>query len=137
MNCLRLEDDLPTGNDLLKILATDDLQEQVLSACMTCVTRALRNGRTLTAQFYKCRLNSEPIDDAQSDLWTQEALTAEILIIRAQQQGLIRNDSPANTLAAMANHLTNSMIITWCIRGESFDLFQESRKALLVLFNIA
>ena len=136
MDCLRMKDDHPTGSDLLHILAADDLLEQVLTACTMCAARAVRNGCTLTTQYYKCRLNAEILDDARNQLYAQEAMTAKLLIARAQQQGLIRNQSPADKLASAALGLTNSKIIIWCISDGSFDLMQAAREALLVLFNI-
>ena len=63
-------------------------------------------------------------------------MTARLLIARAQQQGLIRNQSPADQLASAALCLTNGKIIIWCITDGSFDLMQKAREALLVLFNI-
>lgn len=137
MDCLRLKDDHPTGTDLLHILAADDLLEQVLAACTMCAARAVRNGCTLTTQYYKCRLNAEALDDAHNALYAQEAMTAQLLIARAQQQGLIRNQSPAEKLTHAAIGLTNSTIINWCVVGGAFDLMQTARDMLLVLFNIA
>lgn len=136
MDCLRLRDDHPTGGDLYRILASDDLLEQVLAACTMCAARSERNGCTLVAQYYKRRLNAEPLDDAQRDLYEQEAMTARLLVARAQQNGLIRNQSPADRLAAAAIALTNATIISWCTSGGTFNLMQAARDALLVLFNL-
>ena len=137
MDCLRLTDDHPSGSDLLHILAADDLMEQVFTACTMCAARAVRNGCTLTTQYYKCRLNAEALDDAHRQLYAQETMTAQLLIARAQQQGLIRNDSPADKLTAAAAGLTNSAILNWCVCSGAFDLMQSARDMLRVLFNIA
>ena len=76
MDCLRKEDDRPSGSDLLHILAESDLLEQVFSACTMCASRAERNGCTLTTQYYKRRLSSEKPTDKENSLYQQEAMTA-------------------------------------------------------------
>jgi len=134
MDCLRKEDDRPTGSELLHILAEDDLLEQVISACTMCASRAERNGCTLTAQYYKRRLSAEQPTAEENSLYQQEALTAQLLIARAQQQGLILNPSPADHLAKAAIALTNSVIVTWCATDGSFSLKSSARKALNTLF---
>lgn len=136
MDCLRLKDDHPSDSDLYHILATDDLMEQVLTACTMCAARAQRNGCTLTTQYYKCRLNAETLDDTHRMLYRQEAMTAQTLIARAQQNGLIRNQSPVEKLTDAALGLTNHTIINWCVCGGTFELMHAAREALLVLFNL-
>lgn len=137
MSCLRMTDDHPTGSDLLSILAADNLHEQVIAACTMCAERAVRNGCTLTTQYYKCRLNAEALDEEHTRLYAQESSAAQMLIARAQQKGIIRNQSPADKLAAAAIGMTNSVIINWCICDGAFDLMQSAREMLHVLFSIA
>lgn len=136
MDCLRETDDRPTGSELFHILAEGDLFEQVISACSMCAARAERNGCTLTAQYYKRRLSAEKPTDEENSMYRQEAMTAQLLIARAQEQGLIRNQSPADKLASAAIALTNNAIIVWCIADGAFPLKDAVRDALFVLFNI-
>lgn len=136
MDCLRETDDRPSSSELFHILAETDLLEQVISACSMCAARAERNGCTLTAQYYKRRLSAEKPTDEENSTYQQEAMTAQLLIARAQQQGIIRNQSPADQLASAAISLTNHTIISWCIADGAFSLKDAVRSALCVLFNI-
>lgn len=136
MDCLRETDDRPTGSELFRILAQDDLLEQVISACSMCAARAERNGCTLTAQYYKRRLSAEKPTEEENSTYRQEAMTAELLIARAQEQGIIRNQNPADKLALAAIGLTNNTIISWCVADGAFSLKDAVRSTLLVLFNL-
>lgn len=136
MDCLRETDDRPTGSELFSILAEDNLLEQVISACSMCAARAERNGCTLTAQYYKRRLSAEKLTDEEIRIYHQEAMAATLLITRAQEQGIIHNQSPADKLAAAAIGLTNNTIISWCVSDGAFPLKDAVRSTLLVLFNL-
>ena len=136
MDCLRTHDLRPCRGELFALAAMHDLMERTLSACSMCAARAQRSGWALTAQYYKHRLNLESESDELHSLYAQERRTAAELISHAQEEGLILNQSSADELAMAANHLTSSVIVSWCVKKGGFDLMSTVCKNLLVLFNV-
>ncbi len=136
MDCLRDCDARMHTPDLLNIISAPDLLEQTIAACSMCAVRAERQGCTLTAQYYKRKVDAEDPGDAVRQRSAQERATARAFIERAQQAGVIRNNRPADQLACAALHLTSSIVVEWCAQSGSFDLLERTREFLLVLFNI-
>ena len=135
MDCLRDHDMRPLRGELLALAATHDLMKRTLGACSMCAVRAERSGWMLTAQYYKRRLSLEGESSELQTLYDQEYRTAKELIAYAQQEKLIFNNSDPGDLALAAMHLTNSVVINWCVCKGEFELMKAAHKSLLVLFN--
>lgn len=136
MNSLRAQDERPIGEDLLNLVRTPNLLEQMLAACMMRTIRAERHGCTLTAQYYKQVIGGEDGCDDLAASHAQEDEAACVLIERAQQAGLVESSIPARTFATAAIRLTRCVICDWCSSGGAFDLRAEARRMLLVLFGL-
>lgn len=136
MDCLRVHDMRPRRRELFALAATHDLLERTIGACSMCAVRASRSGWMLTAQYYKRRLSLETGSPETEALYQQEHETAEELISHAKESGSIPNRSGAHELAEAAIHLTNSVIVTWCVERGGFDLMTAVRDSLLVLFDV-
>ena len=134
MDFLRTNDAHPLQEELLGVIAAPDLLEQAVSACAMCATRAQRSGCTLTAQYYKRRLSSGDEEEAMRRVHLQEYETARILIRRAQEAGKIARLFTADELAKTAILLSSGVVVDWCATGGAYDLQQEVRRRLKMLF---
>lgn len=134
MDCLRNQDMRPLRGELLALAAMHDLLDRTLGACSMCAVRAERSGWMLTAQYYKRRLSLEDESPELTAMYEQERRTAQELIRHAQAEGLIVNASSPEGLALTAAHLTNSIVVNWCVQKGAFDLMKEVRRSLMVLF---
>jgi len=134
MHGLREQDDRPLRSELMDLVLTPNLLEQIIAVCMMRAARAERHGCTITAQYYRSVISNEmDCDDLEED-HRQEAETACSLIVRAQQAGLIDIGTPADALALAAIRLSRCVIIDWCASGGAFDLRAETRRMLMALF---
>ena len=133
---LRAQDDLPIRSELLNVMMTSNLFEQMIAVCMIRVSRAEHHGHTITAQYYKGIIGKETDRDDLEEEHKQEDEMIRVLIQRAQQEGVIRCDIPTEALATAASRLTRSVIIDWCASGGTIDMRSEVRRMLLTLFGI-
>lgn len=133
---LRAQDELPIRSELLNVMRTPNLLEQVIAVCMIRVSRAEHHGHTITAQYYKEVISKESNCDDLEEEHTQEDQMIGVLIRRAQQEGVIRSDIPTEALAAAAIRLTRGVIMDWCAAGGALDMRREVRRMLMTLFGV-
>ncbi|MBR5288387.1 MAG: TetR/AcrR family transcriptional regulator [Clostridia bacterium] len=136
MDGLRAQDDRPLRTELLELVMEPNLTEQLLAVCMMRTARAERHGCSITAQYYKSVIGREDGCDSLDEAHRQEDETVLALVLRAQQAGLISRDKDAQTLTTAAIRLTRCVIFDWCASGGSFDLRAETRRMLMLLFDI-
>lgn len=133
---LREQDDRPLRSELLDLVLTPNLIEQIIAVCMMRAARAERYGCTITAEYYKDVITNDEGSHGLDDDHRQEAETVRSLIARAQGMGIIDSSVPAETLASAAVRLSCCVIIDWCASGGTLDLRGETRKMLCALLRI-
>lgn len=133
---LRAQDELPIRSELLNIMRTPNLLEQVIAVCMIRVSRAEHHGHTITAQYYKAIIGKETDGDDLEEEHAQEDQMISVLIRRAQQEGVIRSDIATDALVDAAIRLTRGVIMDWCAAGGSMNMRGEVRRMLLTLFGV-
>ena len=133
---LREQDDRPLRNELLDLVLTPNLIEQIIAMCMMRAARAERYGCTITAEYYKGVITNEEGCHGLDEDHRQEQETVSTLIARAQNMGVIDGSVPADVLASAAIRLSCCVIIDWCASGGTLDLRGETRKMLCALFRI-